>query len=279
VFPACVSVHGRDFFISGALIGLWAKIVIRITPHGAARQGPTLWLCGMVWRWPDWSQTDGCLGGPGFSGQAPIVKPLRRGKPAPEGAPTDEQTPVPQPRFQVKVAHGKRSVAAGRSRRSLQTRGAPIQVRPQWKKAAPGRKPVSFFRQGQKDQGKDPKSRPKEGRTVPADWQGSRMELEWLKKVTAALIPGGFGGGKKFFGGPPPKSWSDHDNEKSAISPSVRAPGATQDPRCTTKPIPVPESTPWGSWPGSMRCIWRIQPPVTVDGSVFGPRRIARISP
>ena len=70
------------------------------------------------------------------------------------------------------------------------------------------------------------------------------------------------------------ESWSITTNEKSRSAVSASSWGYP-DPRCTTSPS-LCLNPPWGSWPGSMRCIWRIQPLEAVGWFSIWPEKGSR---
>jgi len=98
------------------------------------------------------------------------------------------RTHKPQKFPSPQVRHGRRSVAAGRSRRSLQDHAVhPIQVKPmeegQLLEGA-----SELFAQGKKTQGQDEQPGQGKANCFPEDWQKLQMELEWLKK-SHQLLP------------------------------------------------------------------------------------------
>lgn len=144
------------------------------------------------------------------------------------------------PEFKARVAmeaiSGRKTIQESAADHSIH----PIQVS-QWKKQLLGGASELFTR-GKKSQAKD-EYQAKEAELFQPIGR-LQMELEWLKTVSAALMPVNYA------------SWSTTMTLSSA-SPAYVSFWACLDPRSTTGPLLCAKRR-CGSWPGSMRSTWRI---------------------
>jgi len=118
-----------------------------------------------------------------------------------------------------------------------------------------------FSAKGKKTQGKD-ESAGQGSELFPADGS-SRWNWSGLKKSHSCSDAREL------------RKLVDHDQREITISRKCELLGLYPDPRCTTSPS-LCLNPPWGSWPGSMRCIWRIQPLEAVGMVQYLPEKGSR---
>jgi transposase-like protein len=162
------------------------------------------------------------------------------------------------PEFKAKVA-----MEAISGRKTLQEIAAdhavhPIQVS-QWKKQLL-EGASDLFTRGKKAQAKD-ESQAKEAELFQQIGK-LQMELEWLKKVSTALMPVNC------------ENWSIMTTLSSRSAVNVSCWGC-QDLRCISSRCQCVNPR-YGSWPGSMPSTWRIPPPAAVGWCSIWPETVSR---